>query len=124
LLQAQHREQLLHFGVKGLGVAPNAVARLNLTNLRQSDSVYPIGKDDGISGQLESKTVSLNLPVPPDVCFTRHFPVASRMRERITTNSNDNGSAALPLCPSVLRCSGCSSARMAALGDAATALKR
>jgi hypothetical protein len=61
LLQAQQREQLLHFGVKGLGVAPNEVARLNLTNLRQLDSVYPIGKDDGIIGQLESKTVSLNL---------------------------------------------------------------
>jgi hypothetical protein len=36
--------------------SPNVVARLNLNNLRQSDSVYRIGQDDGISGQLDFRT--------------------------------------------------------------------
>jgi len=36
--------------------SPNVVARLNLNNLRQSDNVYRIGQDDGISGQLDFRT--------------------------------------------------------------------
>jgi hypothetical protein len=36
--------------------SPNVVARLNLNNMRQSDNVYRIGQDDGISGQLDFRT--------------------------------------------------------------------
>jgi hypothetical protein len=36
--------------------SPNVVARINLNKLRQSENVYRIGQDDGISGQLDFRT--------------------------------------------------------------------